>query len=119
MEERGGVLEVSLKRVEVEQALAHLHHNLKPGSHLRLTVSDTGHGMAQETMQRIFEPFFTTKPLGAGSGLGLAVVHGIVTSHGGAITVESDPGQGTTFHVYLPLVETTATAEDVPSEIFL
>src|SRR5437867_6175427 len=119
MEERGGVLEVSLKRVEVEQALAHLHHNLKPGPHLRLTVSDTGHGMAQEAMQRIFEPFFTTKPLGAGSGLGLAVVHGIVTSHGGAITVESDPGQGTTFHVYLPLVETTATAEDVPSEIFL
>jgi signal transduction histidine kinase len=114
--EQGGVLKVSLKRVAMDGAFAHLHHNLKPGPHARLTVSDTGCGMAQEAMQRIFEPFFTTKPVGGGSGLGLSVVHGIVTSHGGAITVESTPGQGTTFHVYLPLIESTAAAEDIPDE---
>jgi CheY-like chemotaxis protein len=77
---------------------------------VRLTVRDTGHGMAPETMERIFDPFFTTKEVGEGIGMGLAVVYGIITSYGGAITVESTPGQGTTFAVYLPRIAEPATA---------
>ena len=76
--------------------------SLPPGPYLRLTVRDTGHGMTPDILERIFEPFFTTKGVREGTGLGLAVVHGIITSHRGAMTVASTPGQGTTVVVYLP-----------------
>ena len=82
---------------------------LKPGEYARLTVSDTGHGMKTETLQHIFDPYFTTKEVGEGSGLGLATVYGIVKGHGGAITVESEVGSGSTFAVLLPLVDRKST----------
>jgi PAS domain S-box-containing protein len=114
MEEAGGVMEVSLKRVALDQNLAD-DLNVTPGTYLRLKVSDTGHGIPPEVMERIFEPYFTTKELGRGTGLGLSVVHGIVKSHGGAIICRSVPKKGTTFEVYLPKIESEKKASR-PSE---
>jgi len=104
MRETGGVLEVRLEAVDVEAAFAS-PHKLEPGRHVRLTVSDSGYGMSPGVMERIFDPFFTTKPAGEGTGMGLAVIQGIVTNHGGAVTVKSAPGRGATFEVYLPPAE--------------
>jgi two-component system, cell cycle sensor histidine kinase and response regulator CckA len=102
MGEKGGLLEVSLHSVELETPLATDSCTLDPGAYILLTVRDAGCGMTPEVKQRIFEPFFTTKEIGAGSGLGLAVVHGIIRSHGGAILVESQPGKGSMLQVFLP-----------------
>jgi PAS domain S-box-containing protein len=104
MQEDGGVLEVSLANVESEDLSAEKHLDLDAGSYLRLTVSDTGYGMTSEIMERIFDPYFTTKDIGEGTGLGLSVAQGIIKAHGGTITVYSEMGKGTTFHVYLPLI---------------
>jgi CheY-like chemotaxis protein len=104
MESAGGVLEVSLVDVALD-AITAQHHELRTGSYVRLTVHDTGGGIAPAIMGRIFDPYFTTKEVGKGTGLGLAVVHGIVTHHGGAISVQSVLGQGTSFQVYLPVRE--------------
>lgn len=104
MRETGGILEVRLKATEVDQAFAVLHPPLQPGPHVHLTVRDTGHGMRPEILDRVFEPFFTTKDVGDGTGMGLAMVHGIVTNHGGAIKVQSTPDLGTVFEIYLPRV---------------
>jgi len=105
MREKGGVLEVKLGRVDVDEAMAALHHELNPGPYVRLEVKDTGYGMDPETMDRIFDPYFTTKGVGEGTGLGLAVVQGIVQKHGGAVTVKSKVGKGSTFEVYFPIIE--------------
>jgi PAS domain S-box-containing protein len=102
MGDRPGRLGVKLERCAVDAELAALHPGLRPGSHVRLSVSDTGHGMDQATLERIFEPFFTTKAPGEGTGLGLSVVHGIMQSHEGAVTVQSQPGEGTVFRLYFP-----------------
>ena len=114
MDEVGGVMEVSLKRVALDQDTAD-GLDVTPGTYLRLTVSDTGHGIPPEVMERMFEPYFTTKELGRGTGLGLSVVHGIVKSHGGAIICRSVPKKGTTFEVYLPKIESEKKASR-PSE---
>jgi PAS domain S-box-containing protein len=102
MRESGGILAVSLQEVEIgpDDYITELH--LRPGPYLRLEVSDTGCGMPHQILERIFEPYFTTKAKGEGTGLGLSVVHGIVATLRGHITVYSEPGKGTTFHVYLP-----------------
>jgi PAS domain S-box-containing protein len=102
MKEKGGVLEISLSPIQVDELLAARNPDFRPGPYVRLTVSDSGHGMDTATQERIFEPFFTTKPQGEGSGLGLSVVHGIVKSHEGAITVYSEVGRGTSFNIYFP-----------------
>ena len=102
MEENGGTLTVTLEETEVVKGLANSYLDLEPGEYACLTVYDTGHGMDNEARLRVFEPYFTTKPEGKGTGMGLATVHGIVKSHNGDINVESQPGKGTTFKVYLP-----------------
>lgn len=98
-----GVLSVSLERTTLDEAAAAPMPKVAPGDYLCLRVVDTGHGMDAETQQRVFDPFFTTKKAGEGTGLGLAVVRGIVNDHRGGILVESQPGIGTTFRVYFPL----------------
>jgi CheY-like chemotaxis protein len=104
MGEEGGILGVKLSEVDLDSESAAQLPDLSPGPYMLLTVSDTGHGMDKAVMERIFEPYFTTKEKERGTGLGLSVVRGIVTSYGGAITVYSEPGEGTTFHVYLPRI---------------
>jgi PAS domain S-box-containing protein len=105
MREKGGVLEVTLESPEVSKGEAAEYPDLDPGKYIKLTVSDTGHGMEPSVLDQIFDPFFTTKQVGEGTGMGLAVVHGIVRSHGGAVTVHSEQGKGATFHVFFPFVE--------------
>lgn len=102
MMKTGGILDVKLDAVKLDQRSAEKIPKLKKGDYIRLTISDTGHGMDIKTKERIFEPFFTRKEVGSGSGLGLSVVHGIINNYGGAIVVESTPGKGTTFMIYLP-----------------
>jgi len=114
MREKGGVLDVVLKEHQVGTDGSAPLPDLKPGSYLTIVVSDTGHGMSENVMERIFDPFFTTKGPGEGTGMGLAVVHGIVKSLKGAITVSSLPGKGSTFTVYLPIAasETERTVQE-------
>ncbi len=101
-----GLIEVKLDAPTVTESEILLYGQVPAGEYLRLSVSDNGCGMDSETVQRIFDPFFTTKPVGKGTGLGLSVVHGIVAAHQGILKVYSEPGKGTTFHVYLPAVRT-------------
>ena len=111
MEETGGELKVSLKAVELGEYDI-ITPDMAPGVYACLTVADTGVGMDKNLTDKIFDPFFTTKAIGKGTGMGLSVVHGIVTAMGGAIHVYSEPGKGTQFHVYLP-VEKSLSEEQV------
>mgnify|MGYP001057474870 CR=1 FL=1 len=110
-EETGGRLEIRLTETNIGYEETIKHIGIKMGPHLHLIVKDEGVGMESSVLERIFEPYYTTKEPGKGTGLGLSVIHGIVKNHGGFITVDSIPGKGSAFHVYLP------TLEDVEAEI--
>ena len=111
MENQSGRIDIALEAVDVDGSLAATCPELHVGRYVRLTVADTGSGMNRDVLDRIFEPFFTTKPPGRGTGLGLAVVRGIVKNHDGAITVSSEPGKGTRFCVYFPVVDGEVTGK--------
>jgi len=104
MREGGGVLGVSVSEIEIERYDKITGPELLPGRYLRMEISDTGTGMDKDTMERIFDPYFTTKDTGEGTGVGLSVVHGIVKNHGGDIRVYSEPGKGSTFHIFFPVL---------------
>lgn len=105
MREKGGILYVDLTHVMLDSNSASSYPDLRPGSYLNLTVSDTGHGMPPDVLNRIFDPFFTTKEVGEGTGMGLSVVLGIVKSYGGTIYAYSEMGKGSSFKVLLPTIE--------------
>src|SRR5262249_8328695 len=115
---RGGKLLVETRNVVLDQDAVRRHFGVEPGPHAMLVVSDTGCGMDEKTQARIFEPFFTTKEVGKGTGLGLAMVYATVRQSNGCIDVVSQPGQGTTFTIYLPRCgEEVLTHEAPPSEV--
>jgi len=103
----GGALTITTDCVELDRGFINTHGFGAAGSYALISATDTGVGMDQKTQDRIFEPFFTTKEVGKGTGLGLAVVYGIIKQHDGYITVYSDPGKGTTYKIYLPIVKAT------------
>ena len=116
----GGVIIITLKNIELDEMSTAKHPELDPGRFVNLMVSDTGLGISKEEIERIFDPYFTTKEVDRGTGMGLAVVHGIVQEHNGLITVESELGKGTIFNIFFPAVEKetfveTETDEKLPT----
>lgn len=114
MQEKGGVLEVSLDDVECDSDYENKFIDLRPGAYMRLMVSDTGCGIPAEIQNRIFEPFYTTRAKGDGTGMGLAVVHGILKSLEGAVQVHSELGKRSRFEVFLPIIETPVETAEEP-----
>jgi PAS domain S-box-containing protein len=115
MKKTGGVLSISLDNVEIDSEFATQHPNLRKGKYVRIIISDTGVGIEKNIIEKIFDPFFTTRKVGEGTGLGLSVVHGIVMSHGGRITVSSEVGKGTSMIIYLPQVIGKEPATKTPA----
>jgi PAS domain S-box-containing protein len=115
MRDGGGLLEINLTNETVRGFDSTRYGNIKPGEFVKITVRDTGHGIDSQTMEKIFDPFFTTKARGEGTGMGLSVVHGIIKNLTGHISVESTPGQGSAFHVFLPGAE-TRTIEEIEKQ---
>jgi PAS domain S-box-containing protein len=119
MEDTGGILEVNIEITTLEAGEIKNFIDLAPGKYLKMTVSDTGPGIAEEIINRIFDPYFTTKEMGKGSGMGLSIVHGIVQNHNGAISVDTKPGKGTTFSLLFPVLDEkikikTETIDEIP-----
>ncbi len=112
MKADGGVLTVRLKPWNLDKQQAFNFPELKPGAYVKATIGDTGRGIQKDIIDRIFDPYFTTKEKGVGTGLGLAVVHGVVKKLNGAIMVNSDPGRGTTFDIYLPVMSNHTLRDD-------
>jgi PAS domain S-box-containing protein len=116
MQEKGGLLEVRLEQVVLDSEDLGESSDLEPGPYLKLTTSDTGHGIPKEVIDRIFDPFFSTRTRGKGTGMGLAVVHGIVQEHGGTIRVRSEEGRGAVFDVFLPMLESKGRPEAIEAQ---
>lgn len=113
IDKKSGVIEISLREIETGMAEQKRYHDdLEPGKYVVLTVRDSGKGIPPEVLERIFDPFFTTREVGAGSGMGLAVLHGIIVSHDGVIDVKSEPGKGTVFTVFFPRVQVAGVDEE-------
>jgi PAS domain S-box-containing protein len=118
MKEKGGVIEVNLTEIALDKISAQQHSGLSPGQYLELSVRDSGQGIDPKILSRIFDPYFTTKKIGEGSGMGLAVVHGIVKNHGGVISVSSQPEKGSAFKILFPKVEADhASEKETPEEV--
>jgi two-component system cell cycle sensor histidine kinase/response regulator CckA len=115
----GGHVLISTKNVELDEIYCQGFHDIQPGNYVRITVADEGEGMTQEIQERIFEPFFTTKEPGKGTGLGLAVVYGIIKNHHGHITVYSCPGKGTEFKVFLKVSEEKCNSLVIPEPLLV
>ncbi len=119
MEESGGTMEITLQNVFWGEADNRLGTNLEPGAYVVLRVSDTGCGISPHVMDRIFDPYFTTKEPGKGTGMGLAIVHGIIGDYGGAVTVDSEEGKGTDFAVYFPAIKQAKMAAGGPDKALI
>jgi two-component system, cell cycle sensor histidine kinase and response regulator CckA len=111
----GGQLTMATSTESIDEEFARTHVPIAPGTYVVLCVTDTGHGMSRDTQAHVFEPFFTTKERGRGTGLGLATVYGIVEQSDGFIEVTSEPGQGATFHIYLPRLEEVSDRVRTPA----
>ncbi len=114
MEQTGGILSISLKNHVVSREELDVHPEMQSGSFVQLSVSDSGAGISAEIQEKIFDPYFTTKETGKGSGMGLAVVHGIVQNYGGFIQCASEPENGTAFHIYFPAIDDQAAPGQMP-----
>ncbi|HTY25328.1 MAG TPA: ATP-binding protein, partial [Desulfomonilaceae bacterium] len=112
----GGNLTIATANICLNEEYCRSYPEMHPGNYVLLTVSDTGCGMDKETLEHIFEPFFTTKGVGKGTGLGLAMVYGIVRQHGGHVTCHSKPNEGATFKIYLPAIEEDRTERKAEGE---
>lgn len=118
MRESGGILGISLSEIEITQEdISFEKLQLDPGEHIKLEISDTGHGMTQTTMDKIFDPYFTTKPKGEGTGLGLSIVLGIVKGFRGQIKIYSESGEGTSVNIYFPRLESEVDTLDLLKEV--
>ncbi len=117
MGEHGGVLTIGLREVAIDAELNARAPELRGQTCVCLTVEDTGVGMTREVLARIFDPFFTTKPAGHGTGMGLAMVHGIIRRHGGVVLATSEPGRGTKFELYFPVAAQSREAEETPEKL--
>jgi PAS domain S-box-containing protein len=113
MDEKG-VLKIKLQETKLSKRDIRHKAKMQPGPFVLLSVTDSGKGMSPEVKERIFDPFFTTKKVGEGTGMGLSVVHGIIESHGGMVSLKSAPGKGTTFNIYFPIIEEFATVTEGP-----
>jgi PAS domain S-box-containing protein len=117
MKEKGGILGIDVTNVDFEPDSPVFDTDIEPGEYVQIIVTDTGSGIAPHVMKRIFEPFFTTKEVGEGTGMGLPVVYGVVKSLHGTITVESEPGAGSTFRVFLPIAKTDEKPEGSEAQV--